>query len=81
MAKIKAFFVKRKKSILRFIGSLIMLAIAATIGIMLGLKKTNDINKYINDITMRRTTTSLTMPMLLNLRVCLRVSIALSMAM
>ncbi len=49
MAKIKAFFVKRKKSILRFLGSLIMLAIAATIGIMLGLKKTNDINKYINE--------------------------------
>ena len=49
MAKIKAFFVKRKKSILQLLGSILMLAVAAGIGIMLGLKKTNDIHKYINE--------------------------------
>ena len=49
MNKVKAFFVKRKRSILQLIGSLFMLAIAGGVGIMLGLKKTNDINKYINE--------------------------------
>ena len=49
MAKIKAFFVQRKKSILQLLGSILMLAVAAGIGIMLGLKKTNDIHKYINE--------------------------------
>ena len=49
MDKVKAFFIKRKRSILQLFGSLLMLVIAAGIGIMLGLKKTNDINKYINE--------------------------------
>ncbi len=49
MDKIKIFIKKKKKSILRILGTFLMLAIAAAIGIMLGLKKTNDINKYINE--------------------------------
>lgn len=49
MSKITKFLKKKRRSILQLFGSLIMLALAAGIGIMLGLKKTNDINKYINE--------------------------------
>lgn len=49
MNKVKAFFKKRKDSLLRLLGSLVMLAIAAAIGIMIGLNETNGINKYINE--------------------------------
>jgi len=49
MSKITKFLKKKRRSILQLFGSLIMLALAAGIGIMMGLKKTNDINKYINE--------------------------------
>ena len=49
MNKVKAFFIKKKSAILHLLGSLVMLAIAAVIGIMLGLNKTNNINKYIDE--------------------------------
>lgn len=49
MGKVKDFFKKKKGAILQLTGSLVMLLIAAFIGIMLGLNKTNNIDKYVND--------------------------------
>ena len=49
MSKVKNFFKKRKAAILQLLGSLGMLMIAAVIGIIAGLYKTNNIDKYINE--------------------------------
>lgn len=49
MGKVKEFFKKRKMAILQLLGSLGMLLIAAMIGIMAGLNKTNNIDKYVDE--------------------------------
>ena len=49
MGKVKKFFAKRKTGILQLLGSLGMLMVAAAIGIFLGLNKTNNIDKYVNE--------------------------------
>ena len=45
---VKKFFIKRKKSILQLLGSIGLLAVSAGIGIYIGLKETNGLEKYVN---------------------------------
>lgn len=48
--KIIGFLKKKKKAIKQLFSSLLLLAIAAGIGIFIGLKETNGIQKYVNEV-------------------------------
>ena len=47
--KISDFFKKRKAGIIHMLSSLLLLMFAAGIGIFLGLKETNGLQKYIDE--------------------------------
>ena len=48
--KIKAFLKKKRAGILHFLSSLLLLAIAAGIGIFIALKETNGLGKYVDTV-------------------------------